>query len=229
MIPGIIGDVDPAQVLGKDHFKVLSELRYLIVENQKNAIRFLVKCGLKEMIDKIEFGILNEHTRKSEIEFLLEPILNGKDCGILSDAGCPGVADPGADVVALAHRKSVKVVPMVGPSSILLSLMGSGLNGQRFAFQGYLPAKNPDRIRRIREIEANSRRAKETQIFIEAPYRNMQLLNDLLNTLNPGTNLCIACDLTLPSEILLTKSVADWKKDKPEIQKRPTVFLFLAY
>lgn len=229
MLPGTIGDGAPDQVIGKDNLEVLSKLRYLIVESQKHAIRFLVKSGLKDIIPKIEFGILNEHTRVNEIAFLLEPLLEGQDAGLLSDAGCPGVADPGADVVALAHQKSVEIIPLVGPNSIILSLMGSGLNGQQFSFQGYLPAKNPQRIRSIKDLEIRSRKGRETQIFIEAPYRNNQLLKDLLTILSPGTLLCIACDLTQKSQFLKTKAVKEWKKNIPDIHKRPTVFLFLAY
>ena len=207
----------------------MSSLRYLIVESQKNAIRFLVKCGLKGILDEIEFGILNEHTRPDEIEFLLEPVLKGQNAGILSDAGCPGVADPGADVVALAHQRSVEIFSLVGPNSIILGLMGSGLNGQKFTFNGYLPAKNPQRIRAIKDLEIRSRKLKETQIFIEAPYRNNQLLNDLAAVLSAGTRLCIAADLTQQNQFLKTKQISEWKKNLPNIHKRPTVFLFLAH
>lgn len=229
MIPGTIGDGSPDQVIGKSNLEILSSLRYLIVESQKNAIRFLVQCGLKGIIDEIEFGILNEHTRQNELDFILEPVLEGKNAGILSDAGCPGVADPGADIVALAHRRGVEILPLVGPNSIILGLMGSGLNGQRFTFNGYLPAKNPQRIKTIKDIEARSRKYRETQIFIEAPYRNAQLLSDLVKVLSPRTMLCVATDLTQQDQFLQTKQVIEWKNKLPNINKRPTVFLFLAF
>jgi len=229
MIPGTIGDGAPDQVIGKSNIEVLSSLRYLIVESQKNAIRFLVKCGLKGILDQIEFGILNEHTRQKELDFILEPVLKGQNAGILSDAGCPGVADPGADIVALAHRRGIEILPMVGPNSMILGLMGSGLNGQRFTFNGYLPAKNPDRIKTIKEIEARSRKFRETQIFIEAPYRNVQLMTDLVKVLSPRTMLCVATDLTQQDQFLKTRQVSEWKSNFPNINKRPTVFLFLAF
>jgi 16S rRNA (cytidine1402-2'-O)-methyltransferase len=168
---------------------------------------------------------LNEHTQRIELEQLLEPVRQGFDVGILSEAGCPGVADPGADLVRIAHEQGVTVVPLVGPSSILLSLMASGMNGQNFAFIGYIPVKPAERASAIRDLERNSARDHQTQIFIEAPYRNTKLLEDLLAICNSQTRLCIAVDLTLESEFVVTKTIANWKKAVPDINKRPAIFL----
>jgi 16S rRNA (cytidine1402-2'-O)-methyltransferase len=168
---------------------------------------------------------LNEHSKTTGLEILLQPVINGFDLGLLSDAGCPGVADPGADLVKIAHEKGIRVVPFVGPSSILLSMMASGMNGQNFTFLGYLPVKPAERTSAIRDIERNSAREKQTQIFIEAPYRNARLLEDLLSVCNPLTRLCVAVDLTMESELVVTKTVADWKKSVPDINKRPAIFL----
>lgn len=226
LVPGLLGAGDPRQVLGADLIETVSKIRYFICENQKNAIRLLVGCGLKDMLDQCEFGLLNEHTRYDEYNFLMEPLMAGKDAAILSDAGCPGVADPGAELVALAHLRQLEVIPLVGPTSIILALMGSGLNGQSFAFHGYLPVPAAQRIKRIRQLQDRSVRSGETQIFIEAPYRNRQLLNDLLSALSSETRLCIAANLTQSDQLLQTKPVAEWKKKVPDIHKIPTVFLF---
>jgi 16S rRNA (cytidine1402-2'-O)-methyltransferase len=177
------------------------------------------------VIDDLVFMELNEHSQKTGLETLLQPIFSGFDLGLLSDAGCPGVADPGTDLVKIAHEKGIRVVPFVGPSSILLSLMASGMNGQNFTFLGYLPVKPAERSNAIREIERNSAREKQTQIFIEAPYRNARLLEDLLAVCNPQTRLCVAVDLTMESEFVVTKTIAEWKKAVPDINKRPAIFL----
>lgn len=228
MVPGLLGQGDPRHILGEETLQVIRNIRYFVVENQKNAVRFLVACGMKEQLAEIEFGILNEHTRSDEYSFLLEPVLQGQTAGILSDAGCPGIADPGADLVALAHQHGIEVRPLTGPTSIVLALMGSGLNGQSFAFHGYLPVKPPARIQKIRELEKRSAQQQETQICIEAPYRNRQLLHDLLSVLAPSTRLCLAAGLTQPDQILLTRTVSVWKKAVPDLHKIPAVFLFQA-
>lgn len=225
LIPTTLGDSPIEKVLPAEISRVVGGLRYFVVENSRTARRHLKKMVPEIVIDELEFGELNEHTRQVGLEQLLEPALQGFDMGILSEAGCPGVADPGADLVRIAHEKGIRVVPLVGPSSILLSLMASGMNGQNFAFVGYLPVKPGGRGNAIRELERTSGREKQTQIFIEAPYRNTQLLADLLSFCHPQTRLCIAVDLTLESEFVVTKTIAAWKKSLPDINKRPAIFL----
>ncbi len=227
MIPSLLGEGDPQKVLGKNLLESISKIRYFIVESEKSARRFIVRCGLKDILPEVEFGILNEHTPPKEYSFLLEPLFEGQDTGILSDAGCPGIADPGAELVAIAHRNSIQVIPLIGPSSIILAVMASGLNGQSFAFRGYLDVKSEQRIKQLRELEKRSEKEYETQIFIEAPYRNMQLFQDMLKVLSPDTRLCLACNITQPDEFIKTMPVKHWKKRLPDIQKKPTVFLFL--
>ncbi len=225
LIPTPLGDTIVEKVLPAEIMQVVRDLRYFVVENTRTARRHLKRMVPEIVIDDLDFKELNEHTQPKELELLLEPLLQGFDLGILSEAGCPGVADPGADLVKLAHEKGIRVVPLVGPSSILLSLMASGLNGQNFAFIGYLPVKPAERIPAIREVERNSGRDRQTQIFIEAPYRNARLLEDLLSVCNSQTKLCIAVDLTMDSEFVVTKTIADWKRAIPEISKRPAIFL----
>lgn len=228
MIPSLLGEGDPKTVLGEQFIQSISGIKYFIVENEKNARRFLVGCGMRDVLNQVEFGILNEHTPHTDYSFILEPLFEGKDTGILSDAGCPGIADPGAELVAIAHRNSIEVIPLIGPSSIIMALMASGLNGQKFSFQGYLPVKPPQRVKALQELERRSRKEGETQIFIEAPYRNLQLLDDINKALNSETRLCVACNITQDDQYVKTQSVKQWRKTKPDIQKKPTVFLFLA-
>lgn len=225
LIPTTLGETSVEKVLPADLMKVVSTLQYFVVEHTRTARRHLIKMVPEIVIDNLDFKELNEHSKPFELEALLEPIRLGFDVGVLSEAGCPGIADPGADLVKLAHQKGIKVVPLVGPSSILLSLMASGFNGQNFAFIGYLPVKPPERAKAIRDIERNSARDKQTQIFIEAPYRNAKLLEDLLSVCSEQTSLCIAVDLTLESEFVVTKTIAAWKKTVPDINKRPAIFL----
>lgn len=209
-----------AQVDGMDCF---------VVENLRSARRFLSRLKLSVAIDDMQFTELSEHTDTKDVEAMLEPLLKqGRSIGIISEAGLPCVADPGALLVAAAHRHGVEVVPLVGPSSIMLALMASGANGQSFAFNGYLPVKNPDRARAIERFEKRVRTENQTQIFIETPYRNLNLWSDLLATLSPDTMLTVACDLTEPtSELIATKSIAQWRSTKtPDIQKRPAIFIF---
>jgi len=227
MIPSLLGEGDPKTVLGDQLIQTISGIRYFIVENEKNARRFLVGCGMKEVLSDVEFGILNEHTPPEDYGFILEPLFEGQDTGILSDAGCPGIADPGAELVAIAHSNSIDVIPLIGPSSIIMSLMASGLNGQKFSFRGYLPAKPAERIKELRELERKSGRNNETQIFIEAPYRNMKLLEDMIKVLSPETRVCVACNLTQHDQYVKTKQVKNWKNNLPEINKRPTIFLMI--
>lgn len=227
LIPNTLDDGDPLRSLPAMVVEQVRLMRYFIVENEKNAIRFLVRIGMKALLDEIEFGLLNEHTRAAELEPLILPVLGGMDAGLLSESGCPGVADPGADLIRQAHASGVKVRPMIGPSSIIMSVMAGGLNGQRFVFHGYLPAKPQERIRRIREIENRSKLNQETQVFIEAPYRNRQMLNDLINTLSPDTYLSVSVDLTTDQELIKTARVWEWSKFDTDINKRLAVFSIL--
>ena len=225
LIPTTLGESPVDNILPSGNTRVVQSLRYFVVENTRTARRHLKKMVPDIVIDELDFKELNEHTPPMELELLLEPMQRGFDIGILSEAGCPGVADPGADLVKLAHEKGMRVVPLVGPSSILLSLMASGMNGQSFAFVGYIPVKPAERTAAIRDLERDSAKEKQTQIFIEAPYRNTKLLEDLLAVCNSQTRLCIAVDLTLESEYVVTKTIAAWKKSIPDINKRPAIFL----
>ena len=204
-------------------------LRHFVVESGKSARRVLAQLGTALPVQALDLKELNEHTRDSALDALLAPLLAGEDVGLLSDAGCPGVADPGASLVRRAHANNVRVVPLIGPSAILLGLMGSGLEGQRFAFGGYLPQKSPQREAAIREAEQRSGRNAETQIFIEAPYRNDALLKALLAACRAGTLLCVATDLSLRSEQIVTRSIEQWRTGSlPALNDRPSLFLLLA-
>ncbi|MGE5493362.1 MAG: SAM-dependent methyltransferase [Actinomycetota bacterium] len=229
LIPVPLGPGAPDAVLPPPVLEFIRPLAHFVVENAKSARAFLKAVGTTLPLQELQLQELNEHTRGDALEGLLQPLLAGKDVGLISEAGCPAVADPGADLVALAQRKGIRVAPMVGPSSILLALMASGLNGQRFAFHGYLPAKEPERQKSLQNLEADSRKHKQTQIFIETPYRNRQMLEGLLKACQPSTRITIATDLTLPGESIVTRTVAQWKKETPpDIERRPTVFLLLA-
>jgi 16S rRNA (cytidine1402-2'-O)-methyltransferase len=224
LIPTTLGGESWSDVIPELVANISRSINYFVVEDVRTARRYLSKLGMPKPIDTLNFELLNEHTPEVDVEKLLNPILNGESVGLLSEAGVPAVADPGANLVALAQRKGIKVVPLTGPSSIILALMGSGLNGQNFAFVGYLPVKSPDREKRIRQLEQRARDEKQTQLFIEAPYRNNHLLGALISTLHPETMLCIAADITLPTEFVVTKSVKEWTKNLPDLHKRPTIF-----
>ncbi|MBN8696105.1 MAG: SAM-dependent methyltransferase [Bacteroidetes bacterium] len=226
LIPTTLGDTaETTDVIPLKVNELINKIDEYIVENEKSARHYLKKIGIKKPLQEIILHPLNQHTQAQEISSYLNSIQQGKDIGVISEAGCPGVADPGADVVKLAHEKNIDVIPLVGPSSILLSLMASGFNGQNFAFNGYLPKERGERIKKIKELEMLVYKRKQTQMFIETPYRNMHLLEDILNACENKTRLCIACDITLPTEFIKTKSVFDWKKQLPDINKRPTIFL----
>ena len=214
-------------VLPKANLDVMNSLDYFIVENVRSARRFLSKAGIERKIDELEFVELNEHTTAAaEVEKMLKPVLAGRSAGVISEAGVPGVADPGADIVALAHRKGVRVVPLVGPSSILMSVMASGLNGQSFAFVGYIPVKDNERIKRLKELERRAMTENQAQLFIEAPYRNVKLFECLVKNLSPKLRLTIAADITSPEEYIKTLTVEEWRKlGVPDIAKRPTIFI----
>ena len=224
LVPNLLGEGNPEEVLSPDALNIIRGLRYFIVEDIRTARRFLSKAKITAVIDDLTFFTLNEHTVISEIGQFLAPI-SENDMGIISDAGVPGVADPGADIVRIAHAKDIRVVPLVGPSSILMAMMASGMNGQSFAFNGYLPVKNPDRTSRIKFFEKRALSENQTQLFIEAPYRNMQLLEDILKSCLPETMLGIATDISLSTEFIKTRSILDWKKHLPELHKRPTIFM----
>ena len=208
-------------------FEAIGRIRTYVVEEVRTARRFLSRAGLKGKIDTLEFYELNEHTSSEQIEGYLGLFERGEDIGLISEAGLPAVADPGAQLVALCHKRGIEVVPLVGPSSLMLALMASGLNGQSFAFCGYIPAKSDERKSRLKVLEKVSSQLNQTQIIIETPYRNDSLLSDILSVCNPSTRLCIAADITLPTAYIRTASIGDWKKNVPTIGKRPCVFLLL--
>lgn len=229
MIPVTLGDDNISQVLPAEVISLAQRLEIFVVENEKTARHFLGTIKNNKPVRELQLMVLNEHTTDKELPGLLAPLLTGKDVGLMSEAGCPGIADPGARLAELAHRKGIKVMPLVGPSSILLSLMASGFNGQRFTFLGYIPAEKAARIQRLKEIEKNSGKSQETQIFIETPYRNQHLLEDILAHCNPASRLCVACNISLNDEFIKSKTIADWKKTVlPDLHKKPTVFLLLA-
>ena len=232
LIPSPLGDNAPAEVIPGPVLERLSTIKRYVVEETRTARRYLSAAGLKGHIGELEFRELNEHTRPEEVESLLE-MFSGQDgeptdVGLISEAGLPAVADPGALLVEACHRHGIQVVPLVGPSSLMLALMGSGLNGQSFAFRGYLPAKPEERKKAIREVEKDSARIHQTEIFIETPYRNDSMMSDLLATLQPSTRLCVAVNITQPDETILTRTVKEWKSSPLTIGKRPCVFLILA-
>ena len=225
MLPSLLGDVVVETVIPHGTLSVLRQLRFFVVEELRTARRYLKKAGVTEPIDSLTFFELNEHTPEIDIISFLRPALDGHDMGLLSEAGVPAVADPGANLVALAHKKNVEVIPLVGPSSLLLALMASGLNGQSFAFVGYLPVKTQERQQYLRKLEKRSITEKQTQLFIETPYRNHALLDDILAVCNAGSHLCIAANITLPDAFIQTKTIAEWKKTSVDIHKKPCIFL----
>ena len=228
LIPSPLGDNDPKEVIPVPVLDSLAGFRTFVVEEVRTARRYLSRAGLKGHIGELEFHELNEHTDAATIEGYLKLFDNGNDVALLSEAGLPAVADPGAQLVALAHRHGIEVVPAVGPSSLMLALMASGLNGQSFAFCGYIPAKTDERRSRLRTLEKVSAQLKQTQILIETPYRNDSLFADILAVCGTSTKVCVAADITLPDAYIRTKTVAQWKKEGLVIGKRPCVFLILA-
>ena len=228
LIPCPISDETlPWDVLPAANKAVMDALDYFIVENTRTARRFLSKAGVARPIDEIEFRELNEHTVAGrEVEELVVPLLAGRSAGVISEAGVPGVADPGALVVEACHRHGVRVVPLVGPSSIIMAMMASGLNGQSFAFNGYLPVKPPERAQAIRRLERRAHSEGQAQMFIEAPYRNAKLFEQLVQVLAPATRLTVAADITAPGEFIATHTVEEWRREQqPELQKRPAIFI----
>lgn len=225
LIPNTLGQSNIDNVLPSYNISVAKNLRHFIVENVRSARRFLKMLDRDIVIDDLSFYELNRHTPPDRIAELLLPIYEGHSMGIISEAGCPAIADPGADVVAIAQRKNLRVVPLVGASSIILSLMASGFNGQSFAFVGYLPIDKKARIQRLKQLESRASSERQTQIFIETPYRNNQLVQDMVATLKPDTLLCIASELTADTESVKTLPIAEWAKQQIDINKRNTIFL----
>ncbi|MCK4662263.1 MAG: SAM-dependent methyltransferase [Bacteroidales bacterium] len=225
LIPSTLGGNSIDDVIPLNIKNIINKINFYIVENVRTARRYLKKLEIQTSIDNLTFFTLNKHTSSNDIINYLDPIFNNNDIGIISEAGLPGIADPGAEIVKIAHQKKIDVIPLTGPSSITLALMASGMNGQNFSFVGYLPIKQNERIKKIRFLEKKSKTENQTQIFIETPYRNDSLLADILINCNSHTFLCIATDITLENEFIKTKTINNWKKKMPKLNKRPTIFL----
>jgi len=229
MVPVTLGDDNLSYVIPADVMQLVQSLEYFVVENEKSARRFLGSVKTHKPVRELNFQLLNEHSAEKDLPALIAPLLAGHNVGMLSEAGCPCIADPGALLTALAHKKNIRVTPLVGPSSILLGLMASGFNGQQFTFLGYLPSDKAARVNKLKEIEKQSQCLNETQIFIETPYRNQHMLEDILASCAANTKLCIAKNVSLETEFVVSKTIAEWKKTElPDLHKQPTVFLLLA-
>ena len=225
LIPTTLGESSLERIMPTFNYQIVNDLQYFIVEDVRTARRFLKKVNREIDIDTLTFYILNQHTSPQEISSFLKPLFEGHSVGIISEAGCPAIADPGADVVAIAQQNNFNVIPLVGPSSILLSLMASGFNGQSFSFVGYLPIQPAHRSKMLRKLESRAISEDQSQIFIETPYRNMKLLEEIVQTCQPSTRLCIAVDITLDTEFIKTKTIKEWKTQLPDLNKRPCIFL----
>ena len=225
LIPTTLGESNPDDVFPQTVKRAIEFIDCYIVENEKTARRFIKSIFPEKVQSSLIISSLNKHTEVSEHIEMIQPCLQGINVGLMSEAGCPGVADPGAAIVKLAHEKGIQVVPLVGPSSILLAMMGSGMNGQSFAFNGYLPIDKSDKKSALKNFEKLSFDKNQSQIFIETPYRNNKLLEDFLQTLQPNTHLCIAADITLPTEYIKTMKVSEWKKATIDLHNRPTIFI----
>lgn len=225
LLPVTLGDTPVEKVLPSYNREIILQIRHFIVEDVRSARRFLKKVDRDINIDELTFYPLNKHTSPEAISGYLKPLQEGNSMGVISEAGCPAVADPGADVVAIAQRKNLKVVPLVGPSSIILSVMGSGFNGQSFAFHGYLPIEPGERQKRLKELEQRVYSEHQTQLFIETPYRNNKMLEDILKACRPQTKLYVAANITCEGEYIKTKTVQEWKGHLPDLSKIPCIFL----
>lgn len=225
LIPITLGESSIESVIPETVIQATIKIRHFIVENIRTTRRYLRALDKSFPIDEIQFYELNKHTTPEQITGYLQALKQGYNVGVISEAGVPGVADPGAAVVELAHQNNIQVVPYVGPSSILMSVMASGLNGQNFAFNGYIPVKSNERIKHLKHLEKRSQHEKQSQLFIETPYRNNAVVDDILSSLNKNTKLCIACDITLETEFIKTDTIQNWKKNKPNINKRPAIFI----
>jgi len=227
LIPVELGETPQEHVLPPYNHDVILSIRHFIVEEVRSARRFLKRVDREIDIDSLTFSPMGKHADAALFEQYLKPLASGEDIGIISEAGCPAVADPGADVVAIAQRKGYRVVPLVGPSSMIMAVMASGLNGQSFAFNGYLPIDPADRIKRLKQLEERAVRERQTQLFIETPYRNQKLFDTLCQTLRPQTRLCVAAGITTEAEWIRTRTIADWRRNKlPDLSKTPAIFLF---
>lgn len=225
LIPSTLGETDHAKVLPAGNREVILRIRHFIVENVRTARRFLKKTEPEIVIDSLTFYELNKHTTPEQATGYLAPLEQGEDVGIISEAGCPAIADPGADVVAIAQQRNYPVVPLVGPSSILMALMASGFNGQSFAFHGYLPIEANERTQAVRKLEARIYAENQTQLFIETPYRNNKLAEELIRLCRPSTKLCIASNITCADESIRTRTMQEWKGKLPDMHRKPTIFL----
>lgn len=224
LLPVGLGDSDLSAVLPQKNMEIIRELSWFIAENAKEARAFLKQCAYPE-ISRAQLSLINQHAKTEELRSFLDPLLQGHNMGLMSDAGCPGIADPGAEVIRIAHQKGIRVVPLVGPSSIVLSIMASGFNGQNFAFVGYLPIDKNERSKRLKDLEQLTLKQKQAQFFIETPYRNQPLFEDLLKTLSPTSKLLVATNITLGDESIQVKTIAAWKKaPAPDFHKKPTIF-----
>lgn len=224
LIPTTLGETSALEVMPISVKKVIEQIDHYIVENEKTARRSIKAISPNKSQPSLQLSLLNKYTDASELPDFLTPCSEGISVGLLSEAGVPGVADPGADVVQLAHQKGIQVVPLVGPSSILMAVMASGLNGQNFAFNGYLPIDQKERKQEIKRLERRSFDENQSQFFIETPYRNDKMLQDIVTTVHPDTRVCVACDITLPSEYILTQGASVWKNNLPDLHKRPAIF-----
>ncbi|EAQ41039.1 SAM-dependent methyltransferase [Polaribacter sp. MED152] len=225
LIPTTLGETEPLEVMPLSVKKVVEQIDYYIVENEKSARRFIKKISPKKSQPSLTIKLLDKYAVEEETQTYLDVCAQGFNVGLLSEAGVPAIADPGASIVKLAHEKNIQVVPLVGPSSILMAMMSSGMNGQNFAFNGYLPIDKGERKRAIKDLERLSLDKNQAQIFIETPYRNEKMLADLKSILSPSTNLCIAADITLPSEYIKTLAIKDWKHQQPDLHKKPAIFI----
>lgn len=225
LIPVTLGETAINRVLPTYNTEIITDLRFFIVENVRSARRFMKKCNPAINIDGLTFFELNENSDRKNLERMLAPMKEGNSMGIISDAGCPTVADPGADVVAIAQRLGYKVIPLVGPSSILMAVMASGFNGQSFAFNGYLPIDGTERVKKLKQLESRAYNEDQTQLFIETPYRNNKMAEDILQHCRPSTRLCIAMNISCDDEFIVSKSVKAWKNNLPDLHKKPCIFL----
>lgn len=225
LIPNLLGDTPVEQVLPPYNHEIIMGIRHFIVEDVRTARRFLKLVDRSIDIDQLTFYTLNKHTNPDEVASMLRPLEEGSPMGVISEAGCPAVADPGADVVAIAQRKGLQVIPLVGPSSIILAVMGSGFNGQSFAFNGYLPIEPEERIKTLKKLEQRAYSENQTQLFIETPYRNAKMMADILKACRPQTHLCIAAGLTTKDEYIKTRTVKEWTGHLPQLEKIPCIFL----
>ena len=225
LIPTTLGDVEPTDVLPVTVKRAIQFIDDYVVENEKTARKFIKSVDPEKVQSTLRLSSLNKHTLPAEYNAMIQPCMEGRNVGLMSEAGCPGVADPGAVIVKLAHEKGIQVVPLVGPSSIILAMMGSGMNGQQFAFNGYLPIDKSEKKAALKSLEKLSHDKNQSQIFIETPYRNNKLLEDILQALQPSTHLCVAADITLPTEYIKTQRVSDWKKTTVDLHNRPAIFI----